>query len=287
MADSQHESDDRQPDDNTTTTDQDGKPKRKLSGRAKLILLLVALAVVILGALWFVRYQTHGKYQEETNDARIQADAVTIAPRVTGYVEELLVGDNQDVKQGQPLVRINPRDYRAQVAQADAQIAVAAAQADSARAQIREQYATIEQTAAQLAAARTKAAYDASEVARYAPLAASGAETRERLAQLRTTAAQSAADVRAREAALALQQHRVEAHLAEQPGHVLRCRALPRPRAVTGVGGVDPDQVAAQLHDLGGRVVGGQRRCCGIGFHDPILAPPSVTPDAVGRAGLC
>jgi len=209
MADSQHESDDRQPDDNTTTTDQDGKPKRKLSGRAKLILLLIALAVVILAALWFVRYQTHGKYQEETNDARIQADAVTIAPRVTGYVEELLVGDNQDVKQGQPLVRINPRDYRAQVAQADAQIAVAAAQADSARAQIREQYATIEQTAAQLAAARTKAAYDASEVARYAPLAASGAETRERLAQLRTTAAQSAADVRAREAALALQQRRV------------------------------------------------------------------------------
>jgi membrane fusion protein (multidrug efflux system) len=209
MADSQHESDDRQPDDNTTTTDQDGKPKRELSGRAKLILLLVALAVVILGALWFVRYQTHGKYQEETNDARIQADAVTIAPRVTGYVEALLVGDNQDVKQGQPLVRINPRDYRAQVAQADAQIAVAAAQADSARAQIREQYATIEQTAAQLAAARTKAAYDASEVARYAPLAASGAETRERLAQLRTTAAQSAADVRAREAALALQQRRV------------------------------------------------------------------------------
>ncbi len=110
------------------------KPKHALSGRAKLILLGIAIVAIVAGAIWFTRYQTHGKYQQTTNDARLEADAVTVAPRTTGYVAEVLVADNQDVVAGQPLVRIDPRDYRAQAAQAQAQIGVAAAQADNARA---------------------------------------------------------------------------------------------------------------------------------------------------------
>jgi len=184
------------------------KPKRKLGGRAKLILLLVVAAIVVVVLVWFVHHETRGKYLQETNDATIQADSVTVAPRVNGYVAEVLVADNQDVKQGQPLVRIDPRDYHAQAAQAEAQIGQAAAAADNARASILEQQATIEQTRAQLAAARAKAAYDAAEAARYVPLAASGAETRERLAQLRATATQSAEQARAQAATLAAQQRR-------------------------------------------------------------------------------
>lgn len=184
-------------------------PARKLSGRAKLILLLLAAVVLVVGAIWFVRYETRGKYFEETNDATVQADMVTVAPRVAGYVAAVLVAENQDVAAGQPLVRIDPRDARAQAAQAEAQIAVAGAQADAARAQVREQYATIAQAQAQLAAARAKAAFDAGEVARIRPLAASGAETRQSLARLEATARQSAADVRAQAAALAAQQRRV------------------------------------------------------------------------------
>jgi membrane fusion protein (multidrug efflux system) len=134
---------------------------------------------------------------------------VTVAPRVAGYVADVLVSENQDVTAGQPLLRIDPRNARAQAAQAEAQIAVAAAQADAVRAQIREQYATIEQARAQLAAARAKAAFDAGETARYRPLAASGAESRQQLAQLEATARQSADNVRAQEAVLAMQQRRV------------------------------------------------------------------------------
>ena len=187
----------------------DGASPRKLSGRAKLILLALAIVVLVGGGIWFVRYQSHGKYLQSTDDAQIAADMVTVAPRVAGYVAAVLVAENQDVRAGQPLVRIDPRDARAQAAQADAQIAVARAQADAARAQVREQYATIEQARAQLAAARVKAGHDAAEVARYRPLAASGAETRQQLAQLEATARQSAQDVRAQEAALAAQQRRV------------------------------------------------------------------------------
>ena len=185
------------------------KPRRRLSGRTRLILILVVLLVLGGGVLWFVRYETTGKFMQETNDAYIRADLVTIAPKVSGYVAEVLVSDNQDVVAGQPLVRIDPRSYRAQAAQAEAQIAQAEASANATRAQIAQQRAAIEQAQAQLAAAQAKARYDAEEVRRYTPLAASGAESRQQLAQLRAAAEQSAANARAQAAALAAQQRQV------------------------------------------------------------------------------
>ncbi|MGT2514368.1 HlyD family secretion protein [Sphingomonas panni] len=188
---------------------QDAAEPKRGNGRAKYILIALVLVAAVVGGWWYIDYQNVGKFMEETDDATVQADMVTIAPRVSGYVAEVLVGENQDVAAGQPLVRIDPRDARAQAAQAEAQIAVAGAQADTARAQITEQYAAIDQARAQLAAARSKAAYDAAEVARYRPLAASGAETRQTLAQLEVTARQSADNVRAAEAAVAAQQRRI------------------------------------------------------------------------------
>jgi len=185
------------------------KSAPKMSGRARRILLTIAVIVVVAILIWFTYHQLRGKYYESTNDAQIRADMVIVAPRVAGYVSDVLVVENQDVKAGQPLLRIDARDYRAREAQAQAQIAVAKASTDNVRATIREQQATIQQTNAQLAQARAKASYDAAQVARYAPLAASGAETNEQLAALRSTAAQSAAQVRAQEAALAVQQRKV------------------------------------------------------------------------------
>ncbi len=188
---------------------QDTADAERGNGRAKWIVIALVVVAAVVGIWWYIDYQNNGKFLQETDDATVQADMVTIAPRVSGYVAEVLVGENQDVAAGQPLVRIDPRDARAQAAQAEAQIAVAGAQADTARAQITEQYAAIDQARAQLAAARSKAAYDAAEVARYRPLAASGAETRQTLAQLEVTARQSADNVRAAEAAVAAQQRRV------------------------------------------------------------------------------
>ncbi|WP_404711828.1 HlyD family secretion protein [Sphingomonas sp. MMS24-J13] len=189
--------------------DTPAKPAKRLSPIAKIVLLLVLAIAIVAGIVWYVHHKTTGQYYQETNDATIQADAVTVSPKVSGYVAEVLVADNQDVKAGQPLVRIDPRDYTAKVSQAQAQIGEAGAAIDSARASIDEQYATIEQSRAQLESARAKAAHDAAEVARYRPLAASGAETRQQLAQLETAARQSAQDVRAQAATLLMQQRRI------------------------------------------------------------------------------
>ena len=177
--------------------DSASSPKRRKLG---LILGTAAVIVLIIGAIWFIRHQTYGKYQQSTEDAYLQADSVTVSARVSGYISEVLVHENQDVKPGQPLLRIEAPDYPAQAAQGQAQINLAAANAENAQALIGEQEAAIAQARAMLAAAQTKARFAAAEVARYTPLAASGAEPREKLATLRTQAAQAAQDVAAQRA---------------------------------------------------------------------------------------
>ena len=182
---------------NEEIQDSASAPKRRRLG---LILGTAAVIALIVGAFWFVRHQTYGKYQQSTEDAYLQADSVTVSARVSGYVSEVLVHENQDVKPGQPLLRIEAPDYPAQAAQGQAQINLATANAANAEALIGEQEAAIEQARAMLAAAQTKARFAAAEVARYAPLAATGAEPREKLATLRTQAAQAAQDVAAQRA---------------------------------------------------------------------------------------
>jgi len=182
-------------------------PLKKPGVRRILFFIVIALAIGLI--LWIVRYQTHGKYLEDTNDAYIQADAVTVSPKISGYVEQVYVVDNLDVKKGQPLVRIDPRDYNAQSAQFQAQVEVAAANADNVRAMIGEQQAAVAQARAQLATANSNAQFAASEVTRYMPLAASGAETREKLTNLRNQATQAANTASAQSAALASAERRI------------------------------------------------------------------------------
>lgn len=196
--------------------------KRRLSTRARALVIGFVLVLALAGIDWGYRYETYGRFQQSTDDAAIAADIVTVAPRIAGYVEAVAVIDNQDVRAGQPLVRIDARDADAQAREAEARIGLAETQMSGARAQIREQLATIDQARAQLAAARIKADYDAGEVARYRPLAASGAETGQQLAQLEAAARQSVHSVQAQMAALTTQERRVasiQAQVGEGAAH--------------------------------------------------------------------
>ena len=191
------------------------KPKKRLSPCARFILRAAATAALIALAGWFFYHETRGKYIESTDDAYIRADNVTVSPKVSGYVEQVYVAENQDVKAGQPLVRIDPRDYAAQTAQFRAQIDAATASEESAKASLQEQKSAIAQAQAQLASAEEDARFAASEVERYTPLAATGAETREKLNSLRNQAALSRATVAARRAALEAAQLRVNSMQAQ------------------------------------------------------------------------
>ncbi|WDZ97579.1 HlyD family secretion protein [Herbaspirillum sp. WKF16] len=195
--------------------DNNGKQKKRMSPRARFILRALMVIALVIVAAWILYYQFRGKYLESTNDAFVYADSVTVSPKVSGYVEQVFVADNQDVKAGQPLVRIDPRDYSAQAAQSKAQIDAAGASEEAARAQLAEQKAAIDQARAQLASAEEDARFAAAEVERYTPLAASGAETRERLTTLRNQSAQARSTVAARRAALDAAQLRVHSIQAQ------------------------------------------------------------------------
>jgi membrane fusion protein (multidrug efflux system) len=148
-------------------------------------LIVVGAGLFILAAIWFVHYWTRGRFVESTNDAYVQADQVTVATRVSGFVDQVLVRDNQSVQAGQLLVRVDDRDPRAKMEQALAQVSQGRASVVQAQAQIRQQEAQIAQSEAQLSGAKTQATFAERQAARYGPLAASGAETAEKYDQMR------------------------------------------------------------------------------------------------------
>jgi membrane fusion protein (multidrug efflux system) len=115
-------------------------------------LTLVALgAVVILGH----RYWTVGRFLESTNDAYVQADSSTIAPKVSGYVASVLVDDNQAVKAGQILARIDSRDLETALDEADANVVAARASIVNLIAQLVVQQSLIAQADANVSVAKT------------------------------------------------------------------------------------------------------------------------------------
>lgn len=113
------------PGDAAPTVAEAKKPRRN----PLVILLIVVIILAVIGAIWWFLTRN----QVGTDDAFIDGNAVTIAPRVTGYVQELDVSDNTYVKQGQVLMRIDPRDYEADLQQSQAQLGLAQTQLDQAR----------------------------------------------------------------------------------------------------------------------------------------------------------
>jgi membrane fusion protein (multidrug efflux system) len=93
--------------------------------------VLLVGAVVYGGASWLTRGR------ENTDDAQVDADVVTVSARVGGTVLAVHVADNQLVKRGDLLVELDTSDLAAQTKQAEAEFAAARAQADGADAQVR------------------------------------------------------------------------------------------------------------------------------------------------------
>ncbi|MBU9831223.1 HlyD family secretion protein [Rahnella sp. FC061912-K] len=110
----------------------DADEKGKGPGKKPLIILgIVVVVMVVVALIWWLMT----KDQVNTDDAFIEGDAVTIAPKIAGYVTSLSVKDNQFVKKGDLLVEIDPRDATAQRDQAQAQLGLAVAQLHQAQVQ--------------------------------------------------------------------------------------------------------------------------------------------------------
>ncbi|TKI03356.1 HlyD family secretion protein [Martelella alba] len=172
------------------------------SRRKRRILLYLALGVAVLLAAGLCYWLLFARYVESTDDAYLQADSVTLAPKVTGYVREVLVRDNQRVNAGQPVVRLEDDQYQARLDQANAAILADQADIKRAEAEIIRQQAEIEEAQAKQRSALVQLHYAEHEYQRYLPLAASGAENQEKLTDLRRSRDQAQADYDANVAAV-------------------------------------------------------------------------------------
>ncbi|MCU1214317.1 HlyD family secretion protein [Stenotrophomonas maltophilia] len=162
-----------------------GTPSPLKNPRVRWTLAIIGLLVAVALVAWLVYHLLVGRYLQDTNNAYLQADAVAVAPRINGYVTEVLVKDNQWVKAGEPLLRIDPRTYRATLDQAEAVIAVREADIAAATAGVQGQQSSLLQARTQLTAATASLRFARSELARFTPLAASGADTHEHVESLR------------------------------------------------------------------------------------------------------
>jgi membrane fusion protein, multidrug efflux system len=150
-------------------------PPAKPTGRFRRLLLAGAAAAALAGASWYGwDYWTVGRFLVSTDDAYVRADNTTIAPKVSGYLREVPVGDNEHVKAGQVLARIDERDFKVALDQARADVAAAQATISSKQAQLEVQQSVIAAAKATIAVDIANKTFAGQENKRYTDLAATG-----------------------------------------------------------------------------------------------------------------
>ena len=110
----------------------------------KTLLVGIGLAALTAAVYYGERYWTVGRFEVSTDDAYVKADNTTIAPKVAGYIARVLVDDNEKVKAGQVLARIDDRDFKVAVEQANAEVAAAKAAIADKQAALGAQQSTID-----------------------------------------------------------------------------------------------------------------------------------------------
>src|SRR4051794_38400706 len=181
----------------------------------------VAIAAVLMAALGFGGYEgygwwTNGRFMVTTDDAYVQADITILSAKVSGYISAVLVENNQQVKAGDVIARIDEGDYRLAVQAAKDKLATQQATIDRIGRQAEAARAQVNQAAAQVDAARADAVRAASDLQRQAQLAQSGYAATARLEQARADQQRTEAAVVSAEAALAAARTNVDVLLAQQ-----------------------------------------------------------------------
>ncbi len=106
------------------------------SRRRGIIIVVIAIIVVAGIAFWW-----HSTFSEDTDDAQINGHLIQVSSRIAGQVQKVYVEENQQVKKGDPIVDLDPRDF--QVAVENAKAALASAQANALAASVNVPLTTI------------------------------------------------------------------------------------------------------------------------------------------------
>lgn len=175
------------------------EPRRKLYRRPAF--LIAAVIVLLIAAAVGIRYWLYARSHESTDDAFIDAHVTPVSPKVSGYVAKVHVVANQQVKKGDLLVEIDPRDYQAKLDQAKAALAAGEARLKEAqtgveltransRANVQQASGTVQQARAGVEASRAQAAAERTRVTQ-AGAAINSAQANQQQLQAQVNAAQA------------------------------------------------------------------------------------------------
>jgi membrane fusion protein (multidrug efflux system) len=165
---------------------------------ARLLAVLTLAGAAFYGHYWW----TVGRYWITTDDAYVGAKYATLSPKITGYVTNVAVDDNAQVKAGDVIIRIDDGDYRLAVQTAQDQIGVQRATIERFGRQVSAQLAAVDQAKAQLASAKAGAIRTELELKRQQDLAARQINSRQSLEQAQANYDQAVAAVEAAEAGI-------------------------------------------------------------------------------------
>ncbi|WP_082530207.1 HlyD family secretion protein [Rhizobium sp. Root1203] len=181
-------------------------PTGRTSVFKKGLMAAAAIALVAGGVYYGHHYWTVGRFQVSTDDAYIKADSSAIAPKVSGYLAKVLVGDNQPVKAGQVLATIDDRDYATLLDQARADVEAAKATVDGKQAALETQKSVIAAAQASIDIDEANEAFAEQNDKRYSRLAVSGyapvQSAQQAAAQITANRATTARDTAALEGAI-------------------------------------------------------------------------------------
>ncbi len=160
-----------EPADSQSAAPASSQPRRRLLRLWRPAAALAAVIGIGVTASWWF---TEGRYIESTDNAYVQGDIAVLSPRIEGDVAAIKVADNQHVHAGDPLIELDPADWKARLAQATAAAAEADAAVVTAQRQVAQQQATIEAARAAVAQAQAEQVRTSADAKRSGTLMASG-----------------------------------------------------------------------------------------------------------------
>jgi membrane fusion protein (multidrug efflux system) len=190
------------------------KPKWRLNRK---VLIVAGLLGVLSAGGWYGNYWwTAGRFLVSTDDAYVGAKNTTLAAKVSGYVDAVMVEDNAQVRSGDVIARIDDGDYRLAVDSARGKVATQQATIDRIGKQVDAQQAAIDQAKAQLASAQAGSARADADYARQQQLAARDYASKQALDAALAAKDQSKASVQGAQASVEAAEANVQVLKAQQ-----------------------------------------------------------------------
>ncbi|SHG32193.1 membrane fusion protein, multidrug efflux system [Bradyrhizobium erythrophlei] len=197
-----------------------GKARRASFLRRRPVVSAIGAVLLASAIAGGYLYMDDARHFQSTDDAFVAARQFSIAPKVSGYITAVPVTDNQHVKSGDVIARIDDRDYRTALEQARAQVAAAQASIENIDAQLDVQQAQISANQAQVDQAQATLVFAQQQATRYEHLEQTGYGTVQNSQQYTSQLHQQQAALLSAQATLKLAQRQVEALKAQRKSAV-------------------------------------------------------------------